>query len=286
MQLTRYQSPQVCYDRAEAFLCANEAANNLIIGLMSQLRSTDNPYSEPPYLAIVEHEGKIISVGLRTPPHNFIISHMDAQYGDDVLDLFVADLSTTYDSIPGVIGATHLSKQFGERWTSQHDLRLNLKMKERAYQLETVTPVRGVSGYMRKAEARDRDLLIRWYDAFAVEALDESLDDIPERVDGFLNASADQRRFYLWEDAGQAVSMAGYTRPTPNGYSVSYVYTPPDQRKRGYASAIVAGVSQHVLDMGRKYTFLFTDLANPTSNHIYQEIGYRPVVDVDVYSFE
>jgi predicted GNAT family acetyltransferase len=64
------------------------------------------------------------------------------------------------------------------------------------------------------------------------------------------------------------------------------VYTPPALRGRGYASALVAAVSQAQLDAGRRFCFLFTDLANPTSNRIYQDIGYEAVCDVDEYRFE
>jgi predicted GNAT family acetyltransferase len=63
------------------------------------------------------------------------------------------------------------------------------------------------------------------------------------------------------------------------------VYTPPALRKRGYASALTAALSQELLDSGRKFCFLFTDLANPTSNRIYQQIGYQAVCDVDEYRF-
>ncbi len=63
------------------------------------------------------------------------------------------------------------------------------------------------------------------------------------------------------------------------------VYTPPEQRGHGYASALVAGVSQWLLDAGNQFCFLFTDLRNPTSNHIYQVIGYQPVGDFTEYSF-
>ena len=63
------------------------------------------------------------------------------------------------------------------------------------------------------------------------------------------------------------------------------MYTPPPARGRGYASALVAEASQLQLDAGRRFCFLFTDLANPTSNHIYQAIGYEPVRDVDEYRF-
>lgn len=72
---------------------------------------------------------------------------------------------------------------------------------------------------------------------------------------------------YVWED-GEPVSLIGYTGPTPNGIRIGPVYTPPEHRRRGYASAGVAEVSQIMLDSGRRYCFLFTDLANPTSNHI------------------
>ena len=63
------------------------------------------------------------------------------------------------------------------------------------------------------------------------------------------------------------------------------MYTPPEQRGHGYASAATAALSQLLLERGRRFCFLFTDLANPTSNHIYQTIGYQPVCDVDIYHF-
>ena len=94
------------------------------------------------------------------------------------------------------------------------------------------------------------------------------------------------RGLYLWVDgAGQPVTMVGYQGPTPHGMRIGPVYTPPAQRRKGYASACTAAVTQYLLDGGRQFCFLFTDLANPTSNHIYQEIGYQPVVDVEMYSF-
>jgi hypothetical protein len=63
------------------------------------------------------------------------------------------------------------------------------------------------------------------------------------------------------------------------------VYTPPEARGRGYASNLVAQVAQAQLDAGRRFVFLFTDLANPTANRIYQEIGFEPVIDIDEYVF-
>jgi len=89
---------------------------------------------------------------------------------------------------------------------------------------------------------------------------------------------------FVWETENkQVVTMAGTTRPTTNGIAVNSVYTPPELRGRGYASACVAALSQLMLDSGRQFCALFTDLANPTSNSIYQKMGYQAVCDVDEY---
>ena len=47
----------------------------------------------------------------------------------------------------------------------------------------------------------------------------------------------------------------------------------------------MAEASKAQLGAGRRFVFLFTDLSNPTSNRIYQAIGYEPVADVDQYHF-
>ena len=79
--------------------------------------------------------------------------------------------------------------------------------------------------------------------------------------------------------------MAGCGGPTPHGLRVAPVYTPPEHRGRGYASACVAALSQLLLDSGRRYCFLFTDRSNPTSNHIYEAIGFEAVTEVDRWVF-
>ena len=76
------------------------------------------------------------------------------------------------------------------------------------------------------------------------------------------------------------------TRPTRHGISVSLVYTPPELRGRGYATACVGELSRKLLGAGREFCALFADLANPISNHIYERIGYRPVCDYEEYRFE
>ncbi len=94
-----------------------------------------------------------------------------------------------------------------------------------------------------------------------------------------------QGAVYLWDDGGAPVTMAAWAGPTPNGVRVNLVYTPPELRGRGYATACVARLSQLLLEQGRRFGFLCTDIANPTPNRIYRRIGYRPVCDVSEYHF-
>ena len=94
------------------------------------------------------------------------------------------------------------------------------------------------------------------------------------------------RTFYVWEVDGRPVSTAGLGGPTPHGLRIGPVYTPPAERGHGYGSAVTAAASQAAFDRGCRFVFLFTSLLNPTSNKIYQAIGYEPVIDVDMVRFE
>jgi predicted GNAT family acetyltransferase len=124
-------------------------------------------------------------------------------------------------------------------------------------------------------------LLEEWWDAFGIEigeqlARGSGREAIATRLAG--------RQIFLWKNANKIVSMAAWAGPTPNGVRINLVYTPREHRNRGYASANVAALSRHLLDSGKKFCFLFTDLANPTSNSIYRKIGYRCICNWIVYN--
>ena len=105
----------------------------------------------------------------------------------------------------------------------------------------------------------------------------------PQDLEGLADRYANGlgRTMQLWLDNGIPVSMCGVGSPTPHGVRIGPVFTPADMRGRGYASNLVARACAVELNAGRRYCFLFTDRSNPTSNHIYQEIGFEPVTDVD-----
>ena len=125
----------------------------------------------------------------------------------------------------------------------------------------------------------DCDLVVRWTTEFWKE-IDEHAAGLPQTM----RRRIMQRQVFLWLDPGP-VCMAGFTGPTPNGIRIGVVYTPPERRRHGYATALTAALSQHLLDTGRRYCYLFTDVANTTSNGIYQKIGYKPVCDYQQFDF-
>ena len=137
---------------------------------------------------------------------------------------------------------------------------------------------------MREAAPEDRELVLDWVRAFLREAIPG---DSPESADGFLehNAADPDGRIVLWEDGGP-VSIAACASRTPHGIRIGPVYTPPEHRRRGYASALTAELTGQLLAGGRDFCFLYTDLANPTANSIYRQIGYRPVTEVEQWRFE
>jgi uncharacterized protein len=280
MELTRFETAQQFYERAAPFLLEREAEHCLPLGLCVDLMQNPTYYEQPPYLALVERDGAVAAAAVMTPPHNLVLSYIAAP---DALALFAQDLATRSPALPGVSGRPETARAFAARWQALSGQPYQAHLSLRIYQLTAGTPVAGVPGRLRRATQADRELLIDWMRAFNREALDEDDDArVARSVDNWLSSTT--RGMYLWEDR-RPVAMAGAAGPTPHGIRIGAVYTPPDLRRKGYASACVAGLSQHLLGGGRSFCYLFTDLGNPTSNHIYQAIGYAPVCDVDTYTF-
>lgn len=281
MQLARFDDARDFYARAGDFLLHHEAEHNLMLGLCDRLIKSPASYEQPAYLATVEGAGRVVAAALMTPPQNLLLGRVDAP---GALRPIAHDLRGRYETLPGVLGPSDASLLFAKEWQGTSGRPYRKGVAERIYQLDTVIPVVGVAGSARRATPSDRALVVAWMTAFAREALGDDDARLAGRmVDARLPGGPDAG-LLLWED-GEAVAMAGYSGPTPHGIRVGPVYTPPEHRGKGYASACVAALSQQLLDGSRSYCFLFTDLANPTSNRIYQAIGYRQVCDADEYLF-
>jgi predicted GNAT family acetyltransferase len=267
--------------RAHVFLERHETEHILPLGIAASIEAAPELYADgQPSFTVVTDAGKVVAASLRTPPWNEVLSTGTATAVDALAQALAGE------DLRGVTGPTAEAARFAERWSALTGQPARLEIAERTYRLERVIPPSRPSGRWRFVEAGDRATIARWLVAFHEEAVPDS----PAFADPLATAdrwvSGLSRIGYAWEDDGEMVALLGAGGPTPNGIRIGPVYTPPDRRRRGYASALTAAAAQDQLDRGRRFVFLFTDLANPTSNHIYQAVGFEPICDVDQYRFE
>jgi len=270
--------PQQFYEQVESYLLQDEAAHCVILGSLNHLIQFPDLVTQPPYLAAVTEGDRVLAIAVKTAPYKLMLSRsLDLE----AIKAIAQDFYSRSVTIPGVVAPTTEANCFIESWqrfTGQSD-RSGTQML--VYQLEAVRAILTTNGYLRQAEKRDRELLISWLEAFTREALgNNAKQDNASLIDRRLSEGS----LYLWQN-NIPVSAASFRGKTPNGIRINFVYTPPEYRRKGYASACVAALSQTLLDRGRKYCFLFADLANSTSNRIYQNIGYRAVCSMQEYSF-
>ena len=262
--------------RAEAWLLRSEVENNIILGLCGPFGPAA---SDPPpdlYLATVEEAGDVVACAARTPPYNPIITRGDQR----ALRCLVDDLLDRYGGLPAVTGPEPEVGHFAQLWSERTGVATRRGVQQRLFENRQVQLLpRRPAGQLRLAIEADLSVIAEWLPAFYGETLpgDPRLSPQAEA-----QRRVSQGRMFVWED-GQPVSMAGWTACTRSNVRVSLVYTPPEFRQRGYASACVADLTQRLLSQGCSYCCLYTDLANPTSNSIYQKIGYRPVCDNSDY---
>ncbi|MBD2058547.1 GNAT family N-acetyltransferase [Oculatella sp. FACHB-28] len=276
MKLNHFQAADRFYERVKDHLEQHTAQHCMLLRACYALLHNPQPRARPPYLATVEAED-ILAVAVWISPRYLILS----QVRDfAALDLIAQDLSTHQEPLPGVSSLPDIATAFAQKWQALTQQSYKLSLKLWANQLVQVQSIPQASGYLQLAEEGDRSLLINWLKAFDIEALGQ----IENNAEASVDRALAQKTLYLWHD-GVPVSMAGGRKSLPNGGWISPVYTPPEYRRKGYASSCVAALSQRLLDQGCDYCMLFTDQTNSTSNHVYQAIGYQPVCDWYDYSF-
>jgi predicted GNAT family acetyltransferase len=209
---------------------------------------------------------------LQTPPHPLLVIAAPDVSG---LVALLADRRLAAANTPAADG-------FAEAWCAATGARATVARRTRLYRLDAlVPPVPPPPGAARVATAADRDVLVSWVDDFHAEIGEGAGRETGGVVDNQLAYGG----YTLWEDGGTPVSVAGHSRPDAGMVRVTMVYTPPPVRGHGYAAGATTAVTRAALDAGADDVVLFTDLANPTSNALYQRLGYRPIEDRTVVEF-
>lgn len=274
VRVVRYPGAADFLAAAGEFLLSAESENNVMLGIARELADLHSALETPAYFAAVFRGEQIEGCGFSSVPDRLGITGMR---GDDVIGALASDAAMACTEVTSVGGPEPAVVPFAAAFAAATDRQALMGMRQRIHELRAVTaPARPAPGRLRPARESEADVLTPWVgDMLALIGDSRPAGDLArERITGGY--------LYVWED-GRPVSMAGWTGKTPNGVRVNFVYTPPTQRGRGYATAAVAALSQQLLDQGNRYCCLYTDLANPTSNAIYHRIGYRPICDAALY---
>jgi hypothetical protein len=268
MRVIEFANPTDCFAAARPFLLQRECERCVQLGVLQRLIDGKSPLhsggaTAPVLFGVVDGTGDMIGLAMQTPPAPMIVTSMP----DDALTCLREHLLATGWRGP-LNGPTQtvapLVWSLAERWRTTPLLKRTL----RVFRCDRVIEPASVPGAIRQLTSADEALVARFAEAF--------WRDVNEPPSDALRAArmiVDERRGFAWDD-GQPRAMAVWSGPTPNGIRVSFVYTPPENRGRGFASNLTAALTKHLFASGRKFCFLFTDLANPTSNRIYQQIGY------------
>lgn len=283
MEVIRHTDPSAFLAAVDTGDVAFEARNNLLFGVAGTLVERPGVF-ETFHLWTVDDGESPRAAAVLTPPYRPALA--DAADADAVAALAAA-IHDDVGPIVGVLGNVPTIDWFVSAWTNLTGDSTDVLMREGVFRLETVVDIPVPSGAPRPGVAADEELLVRWFMDFAAEAVPhEQPDEVQaRRIVGLRLDENPASGVWVWEVDGDVVSLSGYGGPTPNGARIGPVYTPPAHRGNGYATALVAAQSQWLLDQGRRFCFLFTDLANPMSNAIYERIGYRMVAEAVDYRF-
>ena len=274
VHIVRYPGAAAFLTAAEGFLLGAESENNLILGIARELAKWDPSPGGGTYFAAAFRGQRMEGCAFSSVPDRLGITGM---HGDDVIGGLASDAGALCREVTSVGGPEPAVTSFAVEFAASTGRQALLGMRQRIHELRTVNPpARPAPGRLRPARSSEAGLVTPWVgDMLSLIGDSRAAGDLTrERISG--------GHLYVWDDGGP-VSMAGWTGKTPNGVRVNFVYTPAALRGRGYATAAVAALSQHLLDQGNRYCCLYTDLANPTSNAIYQRIGYRPIRDAALY---
>lgn len=269
---------------AGPFLERREAEHNLLLGVANAVRVTPDLYEGPAsFFVVTDASDAVVLAALHTPPFNPAISLAD---DPEAVDVLADALAASGTAIGGLLGPSAEAARFAVRWQERTGATGRVQIAERIHRCAAVVPpARPASGRWRIVGPADRDLVAAWLAAFNAEAMPESAPVADPQTIADRWVAGEGRTGYVWEDGGTVVSFLGAGSETQTGVRIGPVYTPPEHRAHGYATSLTAAATQDQLDRGRRFVFLFTDLANPTSNRLYASIGYEPVCDVDQWAF-
>ena len=263
---------------AGPFVDADPFSTSVIAVQVEGILRGDRPQGpEDQWWTVVDND-RAVGVAMHTPPHKVFLARMPPAAAAALAET----LAGAGHAVPGVTGEIGAVASFADAWKRCTGVHSTVAVAMRMYRLsELVTPT-GVPGGPRPADTTDVEVVAAWLGAFHDEAQPHA--PIVDWTSLALRRVT-SGQFCLWDLDGATVSMAGFSEPAAGVSRVGPVYTPPVWRGRGFGSAVTAAATAAALGARAGQVVLYTDLSNPTSNAIYQDIGYRVDHDAEERTF-
>jgi len=261
-------------------LLSSTVRNTVPATVLESIRTGRYPNTRWRFALVGDEHGVVRAAALRTPPRALLCTEIGQE---DAAALIAAWLEEDPE-LPAINAATDTARALAAAYTAQTGGRTERTMEMALHALvpeEVVDPPRPAPGRLRAPFPHERELIVEWYVAFVQES------DVEETADAARRAARlriERGLTFVWDVGGVPVSLAGHTVAVAGVPRIGPVYTPPEHRNRGYASSAVAALSRRLLADGARSLVLFTDLANPTSNRIYGDIGYRRLADFEEHA--
>ena len=278
MKVTRLSDVDEFWQLVEPLYSQDPVRHTIALTVLKRVREGHGFGDADPIMITIKDDpdDELAGALFCTPPYPFGLSALPAAAARPVAEFMAAEgIRPT-----GAVGEPATVAAFVTAWHALTGLTSSTGMDQRLYRLDVAafTPPANVPGELIMADESDIDILVRFRQEFAVETNHAGDRDNAEKaVRASLESGGAQG---LWRVDGRVVSLAAANKPQEGMSRITAVYTPPAERGHGYGSAVTAGVSRWAIDQGASDVVLFTDLANPIANSIYQRIGYRPVMDV------
>lgn len=282
MRVELLTSPNNFLRQTEPLRAADPYRTNILGSVATAVASGSLIYDDYLWWVVIDNDNQIVGAAMRTAPHGMVLSPMSV----DAVGELAKAVSKRDDQLPSVSGPTDTVVAFMDRYKttrSSGSLRTS-KIEENLllYTLHELT-IPTVDGAVTTATPVDYPLIVDWY----VEFGNETGVFMPNPA-GSVHAGLERNSFRFWVVNGEKVSLAGHAplvdTPSGNVGRVGPVYTPPTHRRKGYAGALTAKLTEELLNIGAK-VMLYTDASNPTSNSIYQKIGYELLGESVMFTF-
>ena len=282
MRVFRLTSADEFLRQSEPLRARDPFRTNLMGSVATSVATGNSTYLEYFWWVVEDESGEVIGMAMRTAPHGLVLSPMAAEAAAAI----AREVSVYDDNLPDVAGPTSVVAAFVDEYKRTNSVgshrQSQLEGKQLLYALRDLVTL-PVSGTMVQADLEDFHFLLNWYEEFGRDALLH----MPNPA-GSVQSALGRNSLRFWVVDGQRVSMAGYAPlvETPSGTvgRIGPVYTPAEQRRKGYAGALTAALSRELLDLEAK-VMLYTDAANPTSNGVYQRIGFERIDENEKMEF-